>query len=183
MTSMVRQVLVCSSLFLAQVLPASGQWAGPGQWGQEGNQQFVEPGTWITVFSDAAQERIIRATAQGMNFTGTMEFWCRRDLPTGGLRFWNFFGSALQRVPEDHPETTEQAVRFKFDDQSYRVVLTYTPWEGVWTAFGLLDADFLEAWASSNKLEIMNLSGDTVTIFGLAETRAARNKMEQVCKN
>lgn len=183
MTSKARQALICTSLFLAQVLPAAGQWAGPGQWGPEGNQQFVEPGTWVTVFSDAAQERIIRATAQGMNFTGTIEFWCRRDLANGGLRFWNFLGSALQRVPEDHPDTIEQTVRFNFDDQSFRVGLTYIPWEGVWTAFGLLNADFLEAWASSENLEILNLSGDTVTIFGLDGTRAARNKMRQVCKN
>lgn len=159
------------------------QWQDAGVWGQEGNAQFVEPGTWMTVFSDVAGQRVIRATAQGQVFVGTIEFWCRRDMPRGGLKFWNFFGSALERPPSNHPETTEQPVWFYFDNTRFQVTLTYTPWEGVWTANGVLDPRFLEHWASSRKLEIVNAAGDTATVFGLNQTRAAREKMAQVCQN
>ena len=43
--------------------PADAQWTGPGEWGQDSYVQFVEPGTWMTVFADVAGQRVIRSTA------------------------------------------------------------------------------------------------------------------------
>lgn len=136
----------------------------------------------MTVFNDAYDgTRAVRATAQGEVFTGTIGFGCRKDMTGGGVKFWNYFGSALPRAPEDHPQTTEHPVWFYFDNTRFQVTLIYTPWEGVWTASGGLDSRVLEHWASGSRLEIVNMSGDTVTTFGLNQSRAAREKMRQVC--
>lgn len=102
-------------------------------------------------------------------------------MPRGGLKFWNFFGSALPWTPENHPKTTEHPVWFYFDNTRFQITLIYTPWEGVWTANGVLDHRFLERWASGSRMEIVNMAGDTATVFGLSESRAAREQMRQVC--
>lgn len=176
-------VVLASLAMNGSIGPAFGQWQGPGEWGTPGNIQLIEPGTWMVSYSDAGSQRSVSASAQGMNYTGTLEFWCRRDDPAGGLMFWDFFGSALKIVPESHPEETDQDVVFDFDGQRFRLTFTYIPWERVWLEQGMLSAQFLEAFASSRRLEILNLSGDTVTEFGLTGTRKAWDAMRQVCDN
>ncbi|EKF16869.1 hypothetical protein [Nitratireductor pacificus] len=169
--------------FLASCLPAGAQWGGAGEWGPAGHTMWVEPGTWMVTFPDQGDWPSVAASAEGQNHTGRLEFSCRRGAPSGNMMLWDYHGSALAVVPRSHPEETRQDVVFDFDGKTFDVTLTFVPWDRVWLAQGLLTSRFLEAFASSRRLEIRSLDGEQVNIWGLKGTRKARQSMRQVCES
>lgn len=182
MTGMTKRLMMAAALSLAAA-PLHAQWIGPGEWGSPDTMQLVEPGTWMVSYRGAGSQRSVAASAQGQNYVGTLEFWCRRGDPAGGLMFYDFTGSTLRTVPESHPQETREQVIFDFDGQTFEVRFTYVPWDRVWLGHGILKPAFLEAFASSRRLEIRNLDGEQVNVFGLRGTRKARQSMQQVCDN
>lgn len=178
-----RPVVAALSLVLLTATPLHAQWIGPGEWGSPDNVQLIEPGTWMVSFRGSGSQRSVAASAQGQNYVGTLEFWCRRDDPAGGLMFYDFVGSTLKTVPKSHPEETREQVIFDFDGRAFRIQFTYVPWDRVWLGHGILTQAFLEAFAGSRQLEIRNLAGERVNVFPLRGTRKAQQSMQQVCGN
>lgn len=159
------------------------QWGEPGQWGPPGHTMWVEPGTWMVTFPGTGDWPSVAASAEGENYVGRLEFSCRRGEPRGNLMLWDFHGSALATVPPTYPEETRQEVVFDFDGTAFPVTLTYVPWDRVWMAQGILSPGFLEAFASSRHLEIRNMDGEQINVWGLKGTRKARQSMRQVCES
>lgn len=157
--------------------PAAAQWVAVGRWAQGSDFRFVAPGTWMVLQEDGA----VSISAEGGNHVGRLTFHCGADDPAGRLWFDLYYGDALARTPAPLPWPSGERVTLVIDNQPFALEVDYHPDDRAWSAEAPLTRRFLDAFAWSQRLDILNRAGEVVTSYGMTNSGAAREAVWRRC--
>ena len=168
-------------VFAATSLPAHAQWIASGRWGTETNWRYIVPGTWMVLRQDNTNQPV-SIHAEGANHVGRIELWCDPETQASALRFDAYRGAALRQPAASTAETVTEPVIFDIDGQTFEHQFTYDPTHRLWTASGVLDAPFLNAFSWGTRLQLRNSAGDEITSYRLNGSSQAREALRRTCQ-